>query len=123
MKAQLIRQTRKGKAVKGTIGFNLNGKDFVFPTLENADFLIPAGTYPLKMSWSPKFKKDMPEIAGVPEREGIRIHLGSKPEHSTGCVLVPTLYELANIKSFIHFNEKYIEDEDLQIEIVDRYPA
>ena len=37
---------------------------------------------------SPKFKRLLPIVQNVPQRSGIRIHRGSKPEHSTGCVLV-----------------------------------
>ena len=77
----------KAKAVKGTITIPLEQGTRLYPTLENADYLIPAGTYPLRLTWSPRFKKMLPLIDEVPDREGIRIHLGTKPEHSTGCVL------------------------------------
>ena len=87
-----------------------------YPTLENADFLIPAGTYPLKMTWSPRFKKMMPEICDVPEREGIRIHMGTKPEHSEGCVLVDAL-ALTNIKIYIDSFYKWHENETLELKI------
>ena len=84
---QLTRKTRNGKAVHGTIVLPFE-QPIEGATLENADHLIPSGTYPLKKTWSPRFKKMMPEICDVRERNGIRIHLGTKPEHSTGCVLV-----------------------------------
>lgn len=56
-------------------------------TLENARYLIPEGTYNVTLTHSPKFGKVMPLI-DVPKRAGIRIHTGSIPQHSTGCVLV-----------------------------------
>ena len=87
-----------------------------FPTLENADFLIPEGTYPLSLTWSPRFKKLMPLIDEVPDREGIRIHMGTRPEHSQGCVLVSAL-ALENIKSFINLINRDYEDETLYIQI------
>ena len=87
-----------------------------YPTLENADFLIPAGIYPLKMTWSPRFKKMMPEICDVPEREGIRIHMGTKPEHSEGCVLV-SAEALENTKSLINLHNKYYSDEELELKV------
>lgn len=92
MKTILIqRLKREGKAVTGTLSFEMRNRDYEMepfsqPTLENADFLIPAGTYPVERTWSPKFKKFLPLIS-VPEREGIRIHRGSLPEHSRGCIL------------------------------------
>ena len=83
----LIRQQTNGKAVTGTLTFELNGKQYSFPSLENADYLIPVGTYPVERTWSPKFKKLLPLIQNVPDREGIRIHRGTLPEHSHGCIL------------------------------------
>ena len=83
----LIRQTPDGKAVRGTLSFELNGKQYSFPSLENADYLIPEGTYPVERTWSPRFKKLLPLIQNVPDREGIRIHRGTLPEHSHGCIL------------------------------------
>ena len=56
-------------------------------TLEHSQYLIPEGTYNVTLTHSPKFGKIMPLI-DVPKRAGIRIHIGSKPQHSTGCVLV-----------------------------------
>lgn len=117
----LIRQKTDGKAVTGSISLPFNEQHpLVYPTLENADFLIPTGTYPLELTWSPRFKKLMPLIDNVPDREGIRIHMGTKPEHSEGCVLVS--YEaLENIKTFINrFNKNNYDNEDLQIAITDR---
>jgi len=83
----LIRQQTNGKAVTGTLTFELDGKQYSFPTLENADFVIPEGTYPVERTWSPRFKKLLPLIQNVPDREGIRIHRGKLPEHSHGCIL------------------------------------
>ena len=56
-------------------------------TLEHSQYLIPEGIYNVTMTHSPRFGKIMPLI-DVPKRAGIRIHIGSKPQHSTGCVLV-----------------------------------
>jgi len=94
-----------------------NGLTLTVRTLENRDFLIPAGTYPLKLTWSPRFKKFMPEICDVPDRTGIRIHQGTRPEHSTGCILVDAM-GLANTKSFINQQKIFYEDEPLNITIV-----
>ena len=116
MVIQLVRTTRCNKAVNGAIEFDLWGKHQKIDTLENADYIIPAGRYPLRKTWSPRFKKFMPEICDVPERDGIRIHMGTKPEHSTGCVLVSYM-GLETIKAFINYIEKYYEEEDLFIEI------
>jgi hypothetical protein len=86
-KITLVRKPAQGKAVPGIISFDLNEGPFSFQTLENADFLIPEGEYPIEWTWSPKFKKPLPEILNVPDRSGIRIHRGTLPEHSKGCIL------------------------------------
>jgi len=90
------------------------------PSLENADYLIPAGTYPVERTWSPRFKKFLPLIENVPDREGIRIHRGTIPEHSKGCILLD-LAGMSNIN--ILFNQLENEDEKAQIEIIDRYAS
>ena len=118
----LTRQKKIGKAVNGSITFPIGERSFAYPTIENADFIIPAGTYPLNRTWSPKFKKLLPLIEEVPEREGIRIHTGTKPEHSTGCVLV-TPMAAANLDIMFNYIEKNYEDENVQIEITDDYSA
>ncbi len=118
----LIRQNKKGKAVNGTLTFPIGERSFSYPSLENADFIIPAGTYPLERTWSPKFKKLLPIIEEVPEREGIRIHMGTKPEHSTGCVLV-TPMAAANLDIMFNYIEKNYEDEETCIKIIEDYSA
>jgi len=49
---------------------------------------IPAGTYRVTMTYSPKFKRVMPLINSVPQFEAIRIHPGNKAEDTEGCILV-----------------------------------
>ena len=118
----LTRKSKIGKAVNGNITFPIGERSFSYPSLENADFIIPAGTYPLNRTWSPKFKKLLPIIEEVPEREGIRIHTGTKPEHSTGCVLVGAM-AAANLDIMFNYIEKNTENENVQIEITDDYSA
>ena len=85
----LTRISREGKAVRGCLRFE--GQEIA--TLENADYIIPEGTYPVSVTFSPRFKRMLPLIGNVPGRSGIRIHRGTKPEHSKGCILVSATYE------------------------------
>ena len=118
-KITLIRNRRAGKAVYGQLSFEMRNREyaletFSMPSLENADYLIPAGTYPVERTWSPRFKKFLPLIENVPDREGIRIHRGTLPEHSKGCILLD-LAGMSNIN--ILFNQLENEEENAQIEI------
>ena len=122
-KITLIRTHKAGLAVTGELSFDMLNRHyetetFAQPTLENADFLIPPGTYPIEVTWSPKFKKFLPEIKDVPERSGIRIHMGSKPEHSKGCILLD-LAGMSNINCL--FNQLEDQDEEAQIEIMEHF--
>ena len=83
------RVSRNGKAVRGLM--QVEAQEVA--TLENAEFIIPAGTYPIVVTWSPKFKRMLPILLNVPSRSGIRVHRGTKPEHSRGCILVSAAME------------------------------
>lgn len=58
---------------------------------------IPCGTYPVKLTHSPKFSAKykslglgelVPLLTGVPNYKGIRIHMGENAGWTEGCVLV-----------------------------------
>lgn len=49
---------------------------------------IPAGRYQVINTWSPKFQKRLPELFNVPGFTNIRIHAGTNPKHTEGCILV-----------------------------------
>lgn len=99
---KLIRKSPEGKAVRGTLcvvehrysGSTGLYKEYltpICPTLENADYLVPALVYRVAVTQSPRFKRLMPVLCQVPGRAGIRIHRGTIPEHSKGCILVPDI--------------------------------
>lgn len=48
---------------------------------------IPNGRYEVRITPSPRFKRDLPLVMGVPGFQGIRIHSGNVPEHTEGCLL------------------------------------
>ena len=106
MYIRLIRNEAKGNAITGRLV--IDGRWFC-NTLERVGYQIPALCYHVCVTQSPKFKRLLPLVTGVPRtpqsgygtatpigrangamgyRQGIRIHRGSKPEHSSGCVLV-----------------------------------
>ena len=106
----LTRKAINGKAVTGNMNIPLFNQSADVKTLENRDFLIPEGTYPLEKTYSPKFKKFLPEVQNVPDRSGIRIHRGTFPEHSKGCVLLDDA-GMGTINAFMNQVEQFYENE------------
>jgi len=49
---------------------------------------IPEGVYKMRLSFSQRFQRILPEILNVPNFTGIRIHGGNTAEDSHGCLLV-----------------------------------
>lgn len=79
-----------------TIGELYIDKKYIADTLEDrvrpegekvyGKTAIPEGTYEMVLSYSPRFKKILPEILNVPNFTGIRIHSLNKAEESEGCI-------------------------------------
>ena len=115
----LTRQKTNGQAVTGTMTFPLLNKEepITVPSLENAAYLIPEGNYKVERTWSPKFKKFLPELIDVPDRSGIRIHRGSLPEHSKGCILLD-MYGMASLDILFNQLDVYqLKDETVQLTV------
>ena len=128
---KLIRKEVEGKAVKGTLysvehrysGSTGEYKEYLTPicdTLENADYLIPALIYRVQVTQSPKFRRLLPCLVQVPGRSGIRVHRGTKPEHSKGCIIVSAANE--QILTELWLKEQK-EHNETRIEIVDFRPG
>ena len=49
---------------------------------------IPFGEYEIKMTYAPKFKRELPWLQNVPNFTGILIHSGNTHKHTSGCILV-----------------------------------
>ena len=86
MYIQLFRNQPNGSAITGRLV--INGRWFC-NTLERVGYQIPALCYHVAVTISPKFKRLLPIVQNVPQRSGIRFHVGKVPKHSTGCVLLP----------------------------------
>ena len=86
MYLQLIRNNPQGATISGRL--IINGRWFC-NTLERVGYQIPAICYPIRVTQSPKFKRLLPIVQNVPQRSGIRFHVGKQPKHSTGCILLP----------------------------------
>lgn len=155
MYLKLIRNKPKGSAITGRLV--IDGRWFC-NTLERVGYQILALCYPVQVTHSPKFKRLLPLVCGVPQtrgsgvqevrrsgltseqaqsatehlnskaseprsplRSGIRFHVGTKPEHSTGCVLVPnraTENELTQLLLKAQNNH-----EEIILEVIDYSPG
>ena len=53
-----------------------------------AQTAIPQGVYNVRVTFSQRFQKLLPEVLNVPGFTGIRIHSGNKHQDSEGCILL-----------------------------------
>lgn len=93
-----LRVKRTDCTVRSTIGeFDIDGAPFCY-TLEDVvrpagvkvkgETAIPAGRYRVRNTYSPKFRRVMPQIMEVPMFDGIRIHGGNSSADTEGCLLL-----------------------------------
>ena len=87
MLLRLQRNAPNGAALRGKLF--IDGTYFC-NTLERVGVQIPALWYTVAVTRSPRFKRLLPIVERVPGRTGIRFHVGTKPQHSSGCILVPS---------------------------------
>ena len=129
MYIRLIRNKAKGNAITGRLV--IDGRWFCY-TLERKGVKIPALCYHVAVTQSPKFKRLLPLVCGVPrteakrreargERQGIRFHAGWKPEHSTGCILVPDRATEDKLTQIILKAQK--KHEEIILEVTDYKPG
>lgn len=51
---------------------------------------VPAGTYKVKLGYSNRFKRVLPQVLSVPHFIGILIHTGNSNKDTEGCIIVGT---------------------------------
>lgn len=130
MKLTLVRINYNDKTTIGRLYIN---NEFFCYTLEDrvrpkgvkvySETAIPSGIYKVIVSYSPKFKKLLPEILNVPMFSGIRMHGGLNANSSAGCViLAKELVDENNVRG--NMTEELIKKlqskkEEHSIEIID----
>ena len=133
MYIKLIRNQAQGNAITGRLV--IDGRWYC-NTLERVGYQIPALCYHVAVTQSPKFKRRLPIVQNVPRlpiggtpsnspsplayRTGIRIHRGTKPEHSTGCVLVPPEKECLLTYNILKAQNAH---EEIILEVIDFTPG
>lgn len=94
MRLTLQREGEVDLTTPGTL--KIEGTNFICYTLEDrgqvkkvpGETRIPAGTYELRITWSPRFQKNLILLLNVPGFTGVRIHSGNNRFHTEGCILV-----------------------------------
>ena len=142
MYIKLIRNQPQGTAITGRLV--IDGRWFC-DTMERVGYQIPALCYPVRVTHSPKFKRLLPLVTGVPRsivqngvelspaekttlnqstpsalRTGIRFHRGTKPQHSTGCILLPDLETENKFTNLLLDTQKH---EEIILEVIDFRPG
>ena len=67
---------------------NKNGKFDNGEKKVHSKTAIPYGTYEIKWTYSPRFKKYTTQLMNVPSFEGIRIHAGNTSADTEGCLIL-----------------------------------
>lgn len=70
---------------------------------------IPRGKYRVELTYSPKFKRDLPLLCSVPYFTGIRIHRGNTPEDTSGCILVGENKERGRLVNSTRYELKLVK--------------
>jgi len=131
MYLKLVRQPPNGETLHGHL--YIDGKLYC-DTLERTSVAVLPLVYPVQVTMSPKFKRLLPLLCNVPTppsplgkgdvksggvRTGIRIHRGSRPEHSQGCILVSPDVEQSITQLLLKAQH---EHEEIRLEISDYLP-
>lgn len=95
----LFRYKVKGQTVFGVMYDNCFNFGHYF-TIERKQTLIPEGTYTLRLTYSTKFRRQLPIVSNfqVKENRGIRIHAGNSVDNSSGCILIGNNADLVSMK-------------------------
>ena len=117
MYIKLIRNEPRGNAITGRLV--IDGRWYC-DTLERVGYQIPPLCYHVAVTMSPKFKRRLPIVQNVPGRSGIRIHRGTKPQHSIGCILVPADKECLLTYKIVKAQEAH---EEIILEVTDFRPG
>jgi hypothetical protein len=70
---------------------------------------IPVGTYEIKITYSQRFKKNLPLLLNVPGFDGIRIHSGNTADDTEGCLIYGKNTEVGKVTNSRFWTNQVIE--------------
>lgn len=101
-------------------------EDIVRPDKVAGETAIPAGTYKVVVTESPRFKRRLPLLLNVPNFEGVRIHAGNTDRDTEGCILVGHWGGgefISDSRAALAVLMERLDGEDATIEIVNHQEA
>lgn len=82
---------------------------------------IPTGRYPMRLAWSPKFKRLLPRLECVKGYSGILIHAGNTAGDTLGCILVGENRVKGKVLNSRHWEDRLVAmlqgfgDDDMEV--------
>lgn len=85
---------------------------------------IPAGTYPVIINMSPRFKKMLPRLSGIAGYDGVLIHAGNFAKDTHGCILTGTrgidcILGGTSVKALTKLMDAMAKFKEFEIQIID----
>jgi len=86
---------------------------------------IPAGTYPVIINMSPRFKKMLPRLSGIAGYDGVLIHSGNFAKDTHGCILVgirgvDVLQGGTSMKALARLMTEMSKYKEFEIQVIDK---
>jgi hypothetical protein len=108
----LLRNRFTPRSTIGTLFFEGKPECFILEPPRRTDDVkprcIPAGRYEIRITTSPRFGVLMPILCEVPGFQGVRIHVGNKPEDTEACWCPGTRARTDFVEhSTVAYNELY----------------
>lgn len=120
-KVVLTRTSKNEKAIYGILMIvEGDSVDFVCRTIENKVRAFPAGIYPLKLEYSPRFKQDLWELYGIEGRSEIKIHVANYYNQLDGCIGVGRVHQDLNDDAIVDLGQSRVALEDFMVTMQDQ---
>lgn len=120
----LLRTSKNDVAIYGVLIVSEGDSvDHICRTIENKAKSFPAGIYPLKLEYSPRFKTDLWELYGIEGRSEIKIHVANRWDQLDGCIGVGRIHQDLNDDAIIDLGQSRVALEDFMVTMQEQKEA